>query len=152
MHLRFITLEDDLAELAHRINVADWDEGNEIEMYSAESLAAYLQHEDVYLLVCEVSAQNTEVMGMASGRVLHKPYGRNRWLYVDEVDVCVPHRQKGAGKAMMNALLQLAANRGCNDVWLGTETDNVAANALYRSLKPADAEQFIGYAWELSPE
>ena len=77
-----------------------------------------------------------------------KPYDHELWLYVDEVDVCADQRQKGAGKAIMNKLLDIAEDEECEEVWLGTEVDNVAANALYRSIDPDDIEQFVGYTWE----
>ena len=87
-------------------------------------------------------------MGMASGRFEIKPYGQERWLYVDEVDVCADQRQKGAGKAIMQRLIELAEQAGCEELWLGTEVDNAAANALYRSLQPDDVSQVVGYTFE----
>jgi len=86
-------------------------------------------------------------MGMASSRLEIKPYAKERWLYVDEVDVCSDQRQKGAGKALMRKLIEFANENGCEEVWLGTESDNQAANALYRSLDPGDVAQVIGYTY-----
>jgi ribosomal protein S18 acetylase RimI-like enzyme len=77
-----------------------------------------------------------------------KPYDKERWLYVDEVDVCSEQRKKGAGKAIMRKLIEIAEDTGCDEVWLGTEVDNQPANALYRSLDPDEVEQFIGYTYE----
>jgi len=68
---------------------------------------------------------------------------------VDELDVCANQRKRGAGTAIMQKLLEHAENAGCEEVWLGTEVDNTAANALYSSLNPDEVEQFIGYTYEL---
>jgi len=50
---------------------------------------------------------------------------------------------------VLMGLLELADEADCEEVWLGTEVDNVAANALYSSLKPDDVETFIGYTYEM---
>ncbi len=88
-------------------------------------------------------------LGIASARLEIKPYDKMRWLYVDEVDVCADQRKKGAGKAIMRKLIEIARDTGCEEVWLGTEVDNQAVNALYRSLDPDDVAQVIGYAYKM---
>ena len=91
----------------------------------------------------------SELLGIASGRVEIKPYDATQWLYVDEVDVCVNQRRKGAGREIMQALCNYAVNNDCELVWLGTEVDNVAANALYNSMQPDEVDDFTGYCYEL---
>ena len=85
---------------------------------------------------------------MASSRIEIKPYDQELWLYVDEVDVCSDQRQKGAGKAIMSKLIEIAKDKGCEEVWLGTEVDNLPANALYRLLDPDDVANVVGYTFE----
>jgi ribosomal protein S18 acetylase RimI-like enzyme len=46
-------------------------------------------------------------------------------------------------------MCELAVERDCELVWLGTEPDNTAANALYKSLEPDEVENFTGYCFEL---
>ena len=50
---------------------------------------------------------------------------------------------------MVKGFLELARAEGCIELWLGTELDNAAARALYRSLKPNDEEAFVGYNFRL---
>ncbi|MFK7963831.1 MAG: GNAT family N-acetyltransferase [Burkholderiaceae bacterium] len=148
--LEVITADDDLGQLADDINGASWDEVNDFVSYSAESLVSYLKRQDTVLLVCyETTGSNKQLLGLASARIQIKPYANEQWLYVDEVDVCADQRRKGVGKAMMARLVQIAREAGCHEVWLGTETDNVPANALYSSLNPDESELFIGYAYSL---
>lgn len=96
----------------------------------------------------DVTEAGRTLLGVASARIGIKPYDHERWLYIDEVDVCADQRQRGAGKAIMRKFIELAKLAGCGEVWLGTEEDNDAANALYRSLNPDDVEKFIGYTYE----
>jgi len=139
---------DDLNGLVTQINEADWDEGNEICLYDVESLQGYLSRQDTFFIIAS-SNDRQILMGMASGRVEVKPYKNEQWLYVDEVDVCVDHRKKGVGKALMRQCFELARQANCEEVWLGTEVDNLEANALYRALEPDDIGQVVGYTYEL---
>jgi ribosomal protein S18 acetylase RimI-like enzyme len=50
---------------------------------------------------------------------------------------------------MMKRLLEIAEKADCEEVWLGTEVTNQAANALYRSLNPDDVSQVVGYTYKM---
>ena len=140
--------EDDLARLVGEINSASWDDANDMDPYDVDSLAAYLAHQGTVFVACHDDAEGgRRLLGMASARIEVKPYGGERWFYVDEVDVCADQRQRGAGSALMNKLLEFAREAGCKEVWLGTERDNHAANALYLSLQPEDVADVVGYTF-----
>ena len=144
-----ITIRDDLQRLVDEINQASWDDANEMSRYDVEALSAYLERQDTLFIACHGIGESDRVlMGIASSRFEFKPYDKERWIYVDEVDVCADQRQKGAGKAMMRKLIEIANDSGCEEVWLGTEVDNQAANALYQSVEPDDVAQVIGYTYE----
>ena len=149
MILKRITASDDLATLVNEINAAVWDDANEMSTYDEASLRTYLAHPDTLFVTCHRSdEQGPTLLGFASCRFELKPYEKLRWLYVDEVDVCADQRRQGAGKAIMQKLLEIAEEQGCDEVWLGTEVDNDAANGLYRSLDPDDVGDVVGYTWE----
>ncbi|RUO34862.1 GNAT family N-acetyltransferase [Aliidiomarina soli] len=149
MKAKEITLDDDLHSLVGQINCASWDEANEMSEYDYESLKRYLERSDTIFIACnEESEQGTVLLGIASSRIEMKPYRMDLWLYVDEVDVCVDQRNKGAGKLIMQTLIEIAKKEGCKQVWLGTEVDNAPANALYRSLDPDEVAEVIGYTYE----
>jgi len=144
-----ISINDDLQRLVDEINSASWDDANEMSEYGVEALVEYLTSQDTLFVAChEITEEDRTLLGFASSRFEIKPYDKSRWLYVDEVDVCADQRQRGAGKAIMRKLIEVAENSGCEELWLGTEVDNLAANALYRSLDPDEAEKFIGYTYE----
>ena len=141
----------DLAPLVAEINHASWDEANDMTAFAVEHLATYLAHPGTVFVAChQIEGSERTLLGIASGRLEIKPYDGERWLYVDEVDVCVDQRRKGAGRAIMRRLFEIASEAGCVEVWLGTEVDNESANALYRSLDPTERERFVGYAWDVS--
>lgn len=142
-----VDVNDDLDKLCQQINSAHWDEANDLCDYDAASLAYYLRQADTLFLACHESSTG-KLMGIASGRILPKPYEKSRWLYVDEVDTAADQRKRGAGRAIMQAFLEIAQSEACDEVWLGTEPDNEPANALYQSLKPSEIESFVGYTWE----
>ncbi len=68
-------------------------------------------------------------------------------LFVNELGTRADHRCQGHGRAVLKALIAHARARGCQGIWLGTETDNAAMIALCRGL---DAEEltFLGVGWD----
>ncbi len=144
-----VTPDDDLQALVNEINSALWDEANEMSVYATDALAAYLARADTVFIAChEHEAGARKLLGIASARLEMKPYDHELWLYIDEVDVCADQRQRGAGKALMGKLLEIAEASGCEEAWLGTEVENLPANALYRALGPDDVADVVGYTFE----
>lgn len=88
----------------------------------------------------------SNAVGMASATILLHP-DKQPALFVNEVGVRDSHQRRGIGKLVSQALIDRARAEGVKGVWLGTETDNVAARALYRSL---GGEEVLGvfYGWD----
>ena len=149
MEIRRYSASDKLDTLCEAINNASWDDANAMSRYDSSALRSYLMRDSNLFLAChDTSGGKDQLLGIASGAILLKPYGNEKWLYVDEVDVCADQRQRGVGKAMMQSLLEIAENEGCEELWLGTEEDNVPALALYRSLEPDSEEAVRGFTYE----
>lgn len=85
-------------------------------------------------------------VAMASGTVLLHP-DKNPAMFVNEVGVRDDYQRQGIGRAVTQKLIDIARARGCKGVWLGTEADNVAALALYRSM---DGDEVAGvyFGWD----
>ncbi len=147
MRAKTVTSEDDLDRLVQQINCASWDASNEMAEYDVESLMTYLLRQDTIFIACH--DVDGSLLGIASSRIEIKPYGKELWLYVDEVDVCSDQRCKGAGRLIMETLIDIANERDCEELWLGAEADNTAANALYKSLDPDETGKVIGYTYEM---
>ncbi|MCH2390225.1 MAG: GNAT family N-acetyltransferase [Nitrospinales bacterium] len=149
MKVNLVSVDDDIKELIKQINLSSWDEQDDIEHYSIKTLLAYLEKQDTVFLACYTEVQGIETLtGIASGRLEQKPYDFSKWLYIDEVDTCSNHRKKGVATAMMQTFLKLAKEKHCEEVWLCTERENLAARKLYESLNPNDVGDIIGYTFK----
>lgn len=93
-----------------------------------------------------VAMAEGEVIGFASGTALMHP-DKPTAFFVNEVGVHDDFRRLGIATMLMERIIRVARNRGCDGIWLGTELDNDAARALYRKL---DGEEFKGvfYGWD----
>lgn len=87
-----------------------------------------------------------EAVGMASGTVLFHP-DKAPAFFVNEVATRDGWTRRGVARAVCTRLFDLAREIGCRGIWLGTETDNVAAIGLYRALK-ANEMPGIFFGWD----
>lgn len=85
-------------------------------------------------------------VGMGSATILRHP-DKKPSLFINEIGVRESHQRRGIGKQVTQALIDKARQSGVHGVWLGTETDNVAALALYRSLD-ADEVEGVYFGWD----
>jgi ribosomal protein S18 acetylase RimI-like enzyme len=91
-----------------------------------------------HLLVAFVDGQPA---GFISGvELTHPDKGTEMFLY--ELGVDEAFRRRGIGRQLTEALASLAQERGCYDMWVGTEPDNVAALATYRSAGATSSDPF----------
>ncbi|MET7618133.1 GNAT family N-acetyltransferase [Streptomyces sp. NPDC005408] len=87
--------------------------------------------------------------GMVSGiEMLHPDKGTEMCLY--ELSVDEPYRRRGIGGALVEALREVARERGCYDLWVGVDTDNDPALATYRSTGARDDGVFAMLTWEFT--
>lgn len=93
-----------------------------------------------------VVTEGDAILAFASGTVLLHP-DKAPSLLVNEVGTHDQYRRRGHARAALAALFAEARAMGCQGIWLGTEADNTAARALYRSLD-GDEVPFIGYGWD----
>lgn len=108
------------------------------EPISPERVAEFLAEPRFHICV---ALDGDVVVGMATGLV-HMHPDKGPEFFVNEVGVATPYLRRGIGKRLMRAILVEAKAAGCTVAWLGTETDNDAALALYRSmLKDGGEEQ-----------
>lgn len=142
-----ITPKDDLETLAAAINKGIWDEENDLGTYTKKTLLNFFEYnKNVIFLACYI---DNEFAGMASGIILLKSYDGEFWLFLDEIDVAVPHRRKGVGKALLQEFMAIGKKNNCSEVWLGADIKNKVANEFYLSQKPDEAEEFIGYTFKV---
>lgn len=145
MHIRQITVNDNLADIAIQCNNSDWnDEGDaELLTYSESSLRLYLENPH-HLMVAAFDGRT--IAGIAIGYVLPHP-GGNQTLYIDELDVRPSYRRQGIATSIINHYHSLAAELDCSEVWLSTDDQNATAQKLYRSLLPTEDKQAVVFGW-----
>ncbi len=101
--------------------------------------------EDTHEIV--LASVGDEVVGKITAVVMYHP-DKAPQMFINEVDVIARFRQRGVGRRLMEAMIDIAIDRGCDCAWLGTELDNVPARALYRSLKADESPDLVLYTWD----
>lgn len=145
--VRFLTAED--SDAWHRL----WDgycEFYKVEM-PAEVTATTWQRllndgtEDYIGIVAE---REGAVIGIANCILHRTTWAIAQRCYLNDLYVDPEVRSSGAGKAMIDYLLELASERGWNQLHWLTAEDNATARRLYDAYSPASG--FINY--RLTPE
>ncbi len=96
-----------------------------------QAVQEFLGSADHHLAVAIDAGQ---VVGFASAVQYVHPDKPRPELWVNEVGVSPSHQRRGVGRALMQALLELARKAGCTEAWVLTERDNLPAMRLYQSL------------------
>jgi ribosomal protein S18 acetylase RimI-like enzyme len=85
-----------------------------------------------------------QVVGQLAAVMHHHP-DKPAELYIDEVGVSPAWQRRGIARRLMDAIAAFGREQGCDEIWVGTDPDNGAAQALYG--KHAEGEPFLMYAW-----
>ncbi|WP_410674903.1 GNAT family N-acetyltransferase [Amycolatopsis sp. cmx-4-68] len=94
-----------------------------------EATERFLAAEGHHLLIGYVGGTPA---GMVTGvEMTHPDKGTEMFLY--ELGVDAEFRGRGLGRALVEALAELAGKRGCYGMWVVTEEDNAPATATYRA-------------------
>lgn len=75
--------------------------------------------------------ENGALTGLAHYREFTRPLESDRALFIDDLFVATEVREQGTGTALINAVRELAAERGFGVVQWITASDNEAAQRLY---------------------
>ena len=137
---QIVRLSQDNAELLSCVAGDVFD-----EPICADRLAAYLAEPGHIMLV---AVSGGIVVGQCAA-VVHRHPDKVTELYIDEVGVAPDFRRQGIGRALVERMLGIGRELGCGEAWVGTENDNTAALALYRSLKPKTDEPFVLFEYDL---
>src|SRR3954468_14178012 len=99
-----------------------------------------------------VAYEDTGPVGFVSGvEMTHPDKGTEMFLY--ELGVDEPARRRGTGTALVEALGELARERGCHGMWTATEAGNLVAQRTYAAAgsTAVAAHLFGGWRWRQAP-
>lgn len=96
---------------------------------SFEYLSSYVEQSNHILCVAVV---NGRVVGQVRA-IIHQHPDNPSELYIDNAGVTPSLQRQGIAKSLVMEIVRQARERGCEDIWVGTEADNEPAKALYRS-------------------
>ena len=114
------------------------------DMPRREWTASFLAREGHHLLLATVDG---EPAGFVTGiENLHPDKGAEMMLY--ELGVDDAFRRRGIGRSLVVALADLAAARGCTEMWVPTEPDNQAAIATYRAAGAEPPQPAATMSWQ----
>lgn len=115
--------------------------GNPVDSTQLANFAEDLGHEMVFAWT------GARVVGFASGAVLLHP-DKPPEFFINEVGVEEDMRQQGLATTLVKMLHRIAWDKGCQGVWLATETDNTAARGLYQKLNARETGAVVIYDWD----
>ncbi|RWD31484.1 GNAT family N-acetyltransferase [Mesorhizobium sp.] len=112
-----------------------------------DRLAAYLREPAHFMIIAVAEGI---VVGQCAA-VIHRHPDKVSEFYVDEVGVSPAFQRQGIATKMLDAMFELGREHGCEEAWVGTEPDNIAARALYEARKEphGSAEESVMYVYRL---
>lgn len=98
-----------------------------------------------------VAVLDGSVVGMVSAIKYVHP-DKPLQMFINELGVASTHRRLGIGRKLMESILEHGKRLGCTEAWVGTEVDNEAALALYRSTGSPIQEQAVIFTYEFEQQ
>jgi len=97
--------------------------------------------------VIRLALHGTKVVGAAVCFLGFSTFSAKPRLNVHDLCVLLPHRGRGLGRRLLQAVLDTARDVGCSSVTLEVRGDNEVAQRLYRSLGFGDTSAPMSF-WE----
>lgn len=94
-----------------------------------------------------VALDRGEVIGFASGTVIMHP-DRPTVFFLNKVGVHPEYRRRGIATRLMERIMDLARDRGCEGVWCAARADNAAARALHAALGAREQGGMLIFDWD----
>jgi ribosomal protein S18 acetylase RimI-like enzyme len=114
-----------------------------------ESTRAFLAEERNHLLIAEVDGQPA---GFLLGMEIVKPDHERPQMLLDELGVAEGFRGRGIGRALVERLVEVARERGCDEIWVLTEPGDETALGTYAAAGgKRDLDQAM-FTWTLEAD
>jgi ribosomal protein S18 acetylase RimI-like enzyme len=136
--------EETVTAICDQMQPDQWAVDNEMTSYQPANLKKFLSNEQNLIVL---SKEDEKITGIAICYILPHPAGDDS-LYVHELDTHPDYRRQGIATRIMRKIEEIAEKYNLKEVWVGTETDNVA-NKFYRSLQPDEICPSVIYSFEV---
>jgi len=114
---------------------------------SAAQLADALADSRCYLFL---AFEEDSAIGLLSAYRFPDVEAGGSLVYLYDIEVAAAHRQKGAGRALVQALVKSCSADGVKRIWAGTETENAPARRTFETTDAElEGESYAEYEWEL---
>jgi ribosomal protein S18 acetylase RimI-like enzyme len=140
-----VTADDDLIVICEQMQPGSWAKDNEMTSYQPGYLAGFLKDNKGFLLL---AYDGKKIAGAALCYEMPHPAGDHS-LYVHELDTHPDYRRHGVATTIMERLMEIAKERGLQELWVGTEMENTTARSFYMSLKPYETEEAVIYSYKV---
>ncbi len=115
---------------------------------SASHLTTFLTDDRTYLFAVSI---DNNIIGYALAYLFPSLYDTIFLAYLYDIEVLATHRRKGAGRLLINNLLECLKANNVSELWLGTATDNLEGQALFTATGGIKSgEMFNDFTWELT--
>ncbi len=142
--LHQVQAKDNIEAICAQMQPGEWAADNEMTSYQPEPLKRFLDSDGILVLAYD----GDKIAGAALCYELLHPAGEHS-LYVHELDTHPDYRRQGVASQIMNEAIKIAREHKLTEVWVGTETTNKPAMALYENLKPYEIEPSVIYAYKV---
>lgn len=114
---------------------------------SAEYTAAMLARADFHVIV---ALDGEDLVGGLTAYEMQMFKRPTTEMFLYEIEVAEPYRQRGIGKALIEKLIQICREKQIAEMFVGTEKHNRAARKLYESSGgvPDEDSVWFNYAFD----
>ena len=137
---------DDARWAVRTVREVKWHGSDEPSVLrSAPQMCTWLSDERNVLLV---AAEGDRPIGFALGYLLARVDVGRPMLFFYEIEVVADRRQRGVGRALVDAMKDVGRQENVVRMWVQTDPDNVPARTLYRSAGGVEREGTdLLYVW-----
>lgn len=141
-YVRYVTAQDEtIWRDLWRSYLAFYKTKRDEEVYAETWRRINDPHEQMFSMVAETP--DGVVIGIANFLQHQHFWSCQNYIYLNDLYVCTNARSMGAGKAMIDAVVNHAKDYNCEQVWWLTAEDNLTARKLYDGV--ATLSPFVKY-------
>lgn len=117
-----------------------------LELPNEDYLKRLLEHPDFFVFVVKL---NELVIGGLTVYVLHGYYSELPTAYIYDLGILPEHQRKGAGKMLINHLMEFCKNNNFENAYVEAEADDFDAINFYKSTRPDEILEAVHFSYDM---